>query len=397
MKKDFLFLQLSTNLLNDNYKKDVSSYYYESIYTFKNKDGYFKHKHFWELPLWIAEISGLFKDFKKDLYIIKDINKTITDLNKIDTKFILMSVLDVNKKYYLDIINNYRGNAIFLIGGYVDFKEFKHFKNVLIFNSILELSQYFKIDYVYNTDYSLFKDIKIIPRLVLSTGCLNRCKFCSVEKNLKQKTLKEVISQCLSFKDLKFKLIYINDKTFGQAGNYIYLKYAYNVIKKYNKDFRGFIIQTTAREFLKADFINNLKKLHIKIVEVGLETYNNNILKELKKPHNVKMILTAFNILKQLKIKIIFNIIIGFKNESKTTYNNTLNFLKQNQKDIYLLNIYNLALYKNTELYNEINNNDNDNNELIKEKSFYNKKELKNINYFYNNIFKLGLNILKNN
>ena len=391
-----LFVQCSTNLINKGNIKDVADVFYNSIYDLKAKDGYYKGVDFWEVPLWIAEISGSFKDYNKELYILNDVNEAIKAIEQKRVDYILLSVLEVNKAFYLELINNYKGNAIFLIGGYVNFSEFKNFKNVKIFNSIKELTESFNIVYEHKTDYSLFKGLKIIPRLNLSTGCLNKCKFCTIEKDLKEFSLKDIINQAISFKDLNFKLVYLNDKTFGQAKNHIFLKYAYNVIKKNNPEFKGFIVQTTASQALKTGFIAELKLYNVAIVELGLESFNNDILKGLKKPHNIEQVKKAVNLLNESGIKVILNIIIGLIGEDKITYDNTLNYIKENVSKIYSLNIYNLAIYNNTELFNEVKtNNADDLNELKAEKSFYNQEAILNNKYFYDNIFNLGIEILK--
>ena len=394
--RDFLFIQCSTNLINKDNKKDVADSFYSGIYELKAADGYFKEADFWEVPLWIAEISGSFKDYSKELYILKDVKVAARELEHKEIKHILLSVLEVNKAYYLELIKEYKGAATFLIGGYVDFSEFKQFNNVKIFSSIKELAESFNIVYEHKTDYSLFKGLKIIPRLNLSTGCLNHCKFCTIDKELKEFSLKDIINQVMSFKDLNFKLIYINDKTFGQASNYNFLKYAYNVIKKYNADFKGFIVQTTASQALKPGFIAELKVCNVAIVELGLESFNNDILKGLRKPHNPQQVEKAVNLLNETGFKVILNIIIGLIGENKLTYDNTLNYIKENITKIYSLNIYNLAVYKNTELGLEIGSkNANDLNELKTEKSFYNQEAILSNQYFYDNIFNLGLEILK--
>jgi len=394
--RDFLFIQCSTNLINKDNKKDVADSFYSGIYELKAKDGYFKGADFWEVPLWIAEISGSFKDYSKELYILHDVKEAARELEHKEIKHILLSVLEVNKAYYLELIKEYKGAATFLIGGYVDFTEFKQFNNVKIFSSIKALAESFNIVYEHKTDYALFKGLNIIPRLNLSTGCLNRCKFCTIEKELKEFSLLDVINQAMSFKDLNFKLIYINDKTFGQAKNYNFLKYAYNVIKKYNADFKGFIIQTTASQALKPGFIAELKALNVVIVELGLESFNNEILKGLRKPHSPQQVQKAVNLLHEAGLKVILNIIIGLIGENNLTYGNTLNYIKENITKIYSLNIYNLAIYKETELGLEIGSkNANDLNELKTEKSFYNQEAILSNKYFYDNIFNLGLEILK--
>jgi len=394
--KKILFLQCSTNLINKGINKNnIASLYYEGIYTYKKEDGYYKGVDFWELPLWIAEISGLLADYEKTLHIVKDINETKNFLNNNSFDYILFSALDVNKNFYIDIVKDYKNTAIFLIGGYIDFSIFKDFNNVKVFESIPLLADFLKIDYKYNLDFSLFKGNYTIPRLTLSTGCKNHCKFCTIEKTIKEKSLQDVIMQAKSFEELNFKLIYLNDKTFGQAKNYNDLKIAYKIIKTYNKNFKGFIIQTTTAQILKKGFIEDLKNNYVVIVEIGIETYNNDLLFNLRKPQNTKTIDKAIELLHNADIKIIGNFIIGFINETKETYNNTLNFIKKNKEKLYILNIYNLALYSNAELAKEIKHIENDTNELIQEKSFYNDTQKQANNHFYNAIFKIGLRILK--
>ena len=191
-------------------------------------------------------------------------------------------------------------------------------------------------------------------------------------------------------------MIYLNDKTLGQCINYKLLPLIYKRIKKYNPDFKGFIIQTTCNMFLKTDYIKHIKNSNIQVVELGIETYNNNILHKLKKPQNIKIIDNAINVLKALNIKIIPNIIIGLIGENKTSYNNTLSFIKKHKKDIFLLNIYNLALYINSDLAKNIDvKNENDYNENSINKSFYSEAQKIDNMYFYNQIFKQGLKILK--
>jgi len=393
-----LFCQFSTNLINKDFsKKEISNIYYSSIWKNRKKDGYFKGKHFWEIPLWIAEISGLLKkeNFKKDLFIIQDLKKAINYLNKSKADFILFSCLEVNKAFIMEIIKAYKGKGKIILGGYTDLTPFKKFNNVFTFESLKDFATFLNIPYAYDLDFSLFKNYKIIPRLNLSSGCLNHCKFCSIEKNIKEKSKREIIKQVRAFKDLKFKLIYLNDKTFFQAKNHYLLKSIYRKIKKYNPDFKGFIIQTTATAILKHS--DKLKDLKIYACEIGIESFNNEILKDLNKPINEKIVITAIEKLKALEVKIIPNFIIGFIQENKKTYLKTLSFIKTYLKDFFILNIYNLAIYQNTDLSKEIKiDNENDLNELIQDKTFYNAIQKKNNSFFYNQIFKLGLKVLNN-
>lgn len=394
--KNIIFCQFSTKFLYRNYKQSLADKYYNSIYIKRARQGYYKGADFWELPLWIAEASFILKRFIKSLYIIKDLDQAINYLNKSRADFILFSVLDINKNYVYKIIKTCKDKN-FIIGGYADLTEFNRLKNCIVLKDMPGLAGYFNLNYSYGVNYKLFKGFKIIPRLVLSTGCLNNCKFCTIEKIIIEKSKMEILQQTRAFKDLDFKLVYINDKTLGQASNYKMLGLVYNKIKKYNPKFKGFIIQTTAGQINKKGFTKELKALKVFTAEIGIESFNNKILQDLRKPQNKTTIIKAIENLKRARIKIIGNFIIGLINENKKTYNNTLGLIKKYIKDFYILNIYNLAIYKDTELDQEIKSKDkNKFNELEPIKDFYSKTDIKNINYFTDKIYRLGLRILNN-
>jgi len=392
-----IFCQFSNSLLNKD-SESIADRYYNQVWIEKEKEGYWKSEHFWEIPLWITEISGSLKDslIEKELYIIENIEKAKQYLNNQDynnTK-ICFSVLDINKHYVKEIISNCQWHE-FLIGGYIDFTYFNRYFNVRIFNSIKSLIEYLGLSYEYNLDYSLFSGYKTIPRLTLSYGCLNRCKFCTVEKTIKEVSENDIFMQIESFKCLKFKLIYLNDKTFGQANNYNILPELYEYIKSYNSEFKGFIIQTTVSQISIHNLDSLIQSGIIFAIELGIETFNDDLLYNLDKPQTEKSIIYAMNFLRNCPIKIISNIIIGIIGENIQTYNKTLTFLKKYANNIYMLNIYNLAIYLDSPLSKEVNiSNDKDLNENSIDKTFYSDKQLKDNECFYNEVFKLGLEVI---
>jgi len=265
-------VQISNTLINQNIDKtSIENQYYEKIYSIK---GYNKNIDFWEIPLWIAKINSI---IETDLYICKDINQTIKDLANYDEIF--FSVLDVNKKFIFLLIDLLPDSILIHLGGYIDFDknyQFKYNKQVLCYKSIQEFCTFNNLEYTEKVNYSLFKNMKIIPRLEMSSGCLYNCKFCTVENQIKEYTIKYIFNQIKEFKKLNFELIYINDKTFGQAKNHQLIESLYWLVKSTNKNFQGFIIQTTARDALKIE-PEVLK--YIKYAEIGVESFNNDILK----------------------------------------------------------------------------------------------------------------------
>ena len=89
-----------------------------------------------------------------------------------------------------------------------------------VFDTINSFSALISGNYVYEYDYRDFTGYKCIPRLALSTGCKYKCRFCSVSSNLTEIDQWSIEQHMKSFRDLDFKLVYLNDKTFGQARNH---------------------------------------------------------------------------------------------------------------------------------------------------------------------------------
>lgn len=382
-----VFCQISTNLINKP-SDTITDKYYNKLWTAKKSDGCVKPDDFWELPLWITEACYTLSNFEHELCIIRNTNQQLPQGD-----YYLFSVLDVNRDIVKQIIKN-NPAKYFLLGGYT--KPF-NYPNITTcwFDNIEQLTRWFNKPYKYGTDYSLFKGFDCIPRLTLSTGCYNSCKFCTIEKDIKEKGATDIIRQMESFKDLNFKLVYVNDKTFGQANNYWRLKECYEYTKGYNPKFKGFIIQTTCRQVIKFMHENeNLKALGIFAAELGIETFNDNILKALRKPQTETSIELAVLKLVQQDIKVIGNFIIGLPDENLRTYCKTINFIEDNHKRFYALNIYNLALYDNVELSKEVTPGISDKNELVVNRDFRTRTENTLANEFSNIVFKIGLDIL---
>ncbi len=400
-KTHYVFCQFDTRFLYRDYQKTLADQYYEKQWESKQKDGYYKPKEYWEIPTWITEIDGILENagHTSELKILDSIDgKRFKVYNTSDSKrhnVHLFSVLDINKQYVRQIAKD-NPDSIFLCGGYIaePFKYFKDCPNVTWCTSIANFCGIMGFEYSYEVSYRLFKDTKCIPRLTMSTGCKHNCKFCCVDRELKEYSVRDILKQIDAMINLDFKLVYINDKTFGQCKNYKSLDDIRREIKAYNLAFDGFIIQTTAAKCKDLTFCKELKSLGVKVVEIGVETYNDQWLKEYRKPHSCKMIDNAMVNLFSEGLKIIPNILIGLIGENLESYRNTINFLEYWNLDIYSLNIYNLAIYADTDLAKETNANSSDTDEMLAQKSYHTDRDKINIDIFYSEVFKLGIEIL---
>jgi radical SAM superfamily enzyme YgiQ (UPF0313 family) len=215
----------------------------------------------------------------------------------------------------------------FLVGGYNE--KFmgemeKELPNVRICGTTQDTAMHLGVPYKFGTDYSLFRGDHVIPRLTLSYGCLNKCRFCIVPHGKVTPISDEVIIQQMkSFSDLDYRLVYIDDKTFGQAANYRILK----ELSKYSdrKDFNGFIIQTTTG--LVAKKAKEFREINVKVAEIGLETYNDGILRKYSKPSSEKFIRESVDAAYENDLMLIANIIVGLPGETEETYTRTYDFI----------------------------------------------------------------------
>lgn len=317
-----ILCQISTLLL-EKYDNDLKGYY-DLIWSNRQDMGFWRPEHFWEIPNWIAIIKKNIPD--ADFVVIDDVDSFLSFLNETSYTHICFSVMDVNKEIIRNIIQRYHGNGRFVLGGYVDFSYFVGLP-VRVYRTIPD---FIGKEYVSGYDYSHFYGQKCIPRLTMSVGCKNTCAFCTEVGNFSEVNPEWIQDQADSFKGLSFRLVYLNDKTFGQARNHIMLPELYRQIKMYQQDFEGFVIQTTSTQWLNLSdqFVVDS---HIRFVEIGVETFNDEILSVYHKPSRERVVIDATDKVRRLPVKMLPNIVVGFPEETKETYSRTLKYLRDNK------------------------------------------------------------------
>jgi radical SAM superfamily enzyme YgiQ (UPF0313 family) len=201
-----------------------------------------------------------------------------------------------------------------------------------------------------------------------------------------------IYEEVKSFNKLKFKLIYLDDKTFGQCNNYKLLTELYHYIKRnISTEFEGFIVQTTVRQFVNNDFYKEFPNLYIKYVELGIETLDQSILREYNKPLTVGEILDFGSNIKEYtlnnQIKFIPNFMIGFPNEYKGGKVTTGSFIRAYSNYFYSINIYVFADYSSTNL--------NDLSETNLNKSYLNHAQQKELKQYHKELYKIATEIIQ--
>lgn len=341
-----LVVQFEPNLMYPDGPDPVSTPYYDKLYS-GVREGYKRSPDFWELPQWQASVVSNLGE-RVDGYYVSDIEEAKRFFKASNYGHVAFSVMDVSAELTRQVASSIPGELH--LGGYTDRSAIvAEHPNVKVYDNMATFVEAFGVPYKNDFDYRLFRGTATIPRLEMSAGCRHRCTFCTIERKVIERPFADVSKQAASFKDLNAKLVYLNDKTFGQAQVSKRLPEIYQQMKAANPDFSGFIIQTTAAQ-MKLFSDEFLQESGIRYVELGVETFNDSILKTLRKPATEKLINEAVDKLRRNGVHFIPNIVIGFPGETAETYGRTKKFLEGNADVISHVNTYNLAIYEGTEM-----------------------------------------------
>ena len=341
MARNILFVQCANSMFKRHGSCDK---YWDVFYKRWEHIGYYMGKHVFEIPKWVAEIAYFLRGDNKELFYCEyNASEAVDKINGGKFDYVMMSLMNANQFIIKDIVSRCP-NQKFLIGGYNN--EFmadmaKECQNVEITNSTIDVAKTLGAEYRFGTDYSLFVGERVIPRLTMSYGCLNNCKFCIVPHGKITPVEKSVIEQQVkSFEPIDYRLIYIDDKTYGQCVNYGFTKEMALFTGK--KDFNGFIVQTTTGMLYKKG--KDFKNAGVSVAEIGLETFNDEILRTYRKPSSEAMTVKAVEACNACGIHLIANVIIGLSEETEDTYRKTYDYIMPLMEQGKLIGI-NPAIY----------------------------------------------------
>lgn len=314
-------------------------------------------EHFVEVPTWVAEVSGRLniRWWSKKFEVITCQPEEFELSNETDIVY-FGSVLDVSLPYWTRLVENNPG-ARFVLGGYVNPDAFSDYDNVAWVADLADLPECRFLRGLHGVyargpqNYYLFSGVRCIPRLRLSTGCLYNCAFCTVPRKVEAVAWPEIAAQVHAWRPLDFDYVYLDDKTFGQCPNWVEIDQVYEAIKTYNPGFKGFIVQTTAHEVYKhaEEWVT---QHNVKVIEIGVEAYDQDILSSWRKPHGVRHIDKACQVIRDLinwgeEVYFVPNLIFGIDASlyDHDPYVKTLTWVERNLDIITFVNPYILCEY----------------------------------------------------
>lgn len=346
--RKLLLVQFNSDMLNEN-ENQLAKDYYNKLYS-GVRLGYHRFGPTWEVPKWIAEVAYNFPE--ADVLFANSLDEVVSKM--VDYDDLAFSALDRNKHLIrmIAIIRHDRGRIF--IGGYCGEEYFYSMEcdNIYWCQDVRALCDWCDVTYKPGVDYRYFVGVKTVARLTMSTGCRNRCKFCTVPDKVVEIPAKQIAQQIDEIMRLDSPLIYLDDKTFGQCANYSTLSALNQFLTLKKLNFEGFIIQTTPSQLLRFDD-DFLLQSGIRYVELGIESYNDEILRAMNKPTSEKAIQDAIDKLERLGIEVIPNIMIGLPGENPMTYLRTFFWLHNNIDAISHVNVYTYVDYSKAETADE--------------------------------------------
>ena len=305
--------------------------------------GYYFPLHFMEIPYWIPIACSMLPDraFAKELMIVEDLARARSELEAAGPDDVFFfSAMDANIRQLLYLASS---GVRMMIGGYTDPAEFASYPNVQFLDSIDDLPRRVPGAIVRTTlDYRLFHTLACIPRFSLSSGCSFRCAFCTVPAKLVLADAAGLRDEVAALDPLDYRLVFVDDKSFGDAPNWPVLGEIGEWIAERKPNFEGFIIQTPPSLATRDGFLARCRDLGVRYVEFGVESANDAILRYLRKPFRVRHLYEACHTARDLGLYVIPNLIMGIPGDD---YEGTLAWLREFVGIIPVVNVNWLAAH----------------------------------------------------
>lgn len=293
--------------------------YYCRVYA-KTPGYLYPSPDFFEIPTWIPTLMGFMPDREAGETGFQCMSRPDLELAWHGPNVVVYgSVMDTTLGTWKTVAATYYKQS-FVLGGYVDPHAFDYYLNVKYLPKINIVARGVNR----GPDYRLFNGVGCIPRLALSSGCTHKCSFCTVPRVITDRQPNDIVTDADSFKPLKFELVYIDDKTFGQSKNWRMLAELGLRIKLYNPAFRGFIVQSTATEVLR-HAEEWVRDYWVRVVETGVETLDDTTLRLWWKPHTADQCREAGRLMARLHARYgtlwVPNLIFGISGDLRGSHN----------------------------------------------------------------------------
>ena len=228
------------------------------------------------------------------------------------------------------------GEGEYLINDLIE--EIQHKSNMFHINGLgyrLQGQAFLNVPRDYPDDYDLlpfpqwdlFEHVEQIPVLT-HRGCPFKCTFCGHNSGFKPRyrSTDNVLDEIeFDIKTYRPKVIRFEDETFGLNMNRT-KRILNGIIERGFNKFVTFSAQTRV-DRIDDEFITLLKKAGFDLLELGVESGNEKILKDVKKGITLSQVRRAVSLSKKYKLKVWCKFILGHPGETLATMRDTVRFI----------------------------------------------------------------------
>lgn len=229
-------------------------------------------------------------------------------------------------------------------------------------------------------------DGKLATSLITSRGCPFDCEFCSASqfmgRTIRKRSVENVMKELRQVKRLGYDSVIFFDDNFTIDKKRT-IELCEQMMRK-NLTFSWWAFSRADELLGKEDLIEAMSKSGCKMLFIGFESAEDQILKEYKKKLSSSIAFEVVKLLKRYKIDLFASFIMGALNDTKESVLKTIKMAKKLGAQIVQFSI--LTPYPGTRLYDrlktKINTNDLslfDGTNLVFEHPTFSKKELKKL------------------
>jgi radical SAM superfamily enzyme YgiQ (UPF0313 family) len=197
-------------------------------------------------------------------------------------------------------------------------------------------------------DYNQYSE-KAFANIFAIRGCPYNCFFCGSRKiwsrKVRFRSVENVIKEIKGLQKLGLKFVHFDDDTFGI--NKKYIADLCNALKFKCKGLRWSCEMHV--KMVDEQTISNMKVAGCSLIQIGIESGNNEILSAMRKDITLEEALATCEIIKKQGIELETFFMVGFPQETEDTLNNTIAAMKKAKCDSICYSIF--TPYPGTEAF----------------------------------------------
>ena len=197
-------------------------------------------------------------------------------------------------------------------------------------------------------DYDLYP-LTAFKNIFATRGCPYNCLFCGSRevwsRRVRFRSPENVVREIKGLQKMGLKLVHFDDDTFG-----INKKYINDLCNALIKDCSGLRWSCeTHVKLVDKQTVSLMKAAGCYLIQIGIESGNNEILREMRKNITVEEALDACKVIRTQGVELQTFFLVGFPQETEDTWNDTVTTMKKTKSNALIYSIF--TPYPGTEAF----------------------------------------------